>query len=109
MPAAAPTRPPRSNHRPRRRSRRGSSLRRLFAKLMANLSLGFLLVGCMGGPPIVTTTQFNTLQSKCLDPDPVARLLVYHQMNEKTVQIDVRPQAVELLVNAAATDKNQLA
>jgi len=76
---------------------------------MSNLSLGFLLVGCMTGQPRVSVSQFGTLQAKCLDPDPVARLLVYHQMSEKTVQPEVRPQAVELLVNAAATDKNQLA
>jgi hypothetical protein len=76
---------------------------------MANLTLGFLLVGCMTGTPRVSVSQFGSLQAKCLDPDPVARLLVYHQMNEKTVQPEVRQKAVDLLVNAVATDKNQLA
>jgi hypothetical protein len=105
MPAAVSTR----SHRSRRRSRRPSSLRRFFNRLMSNLSLGFLLVGCMAGPPRVSVSQFTMLQRKCLDPDPVARLMVYHQMTEKTVQPQVRAQAIELLVNAAATDKNQLA
>jgi hypothetical protein len=109
MAATTSTRMLRSSaHRPRRRSRRGSTLKRFFSRLISSMTLGFLLVGC-AGTPRVSMSQFGGLQAKCLDPDPVNRLLVYHQMNEKTVLPEVRPQAVELLVNAAATDRNQLA
>src|SRR5688572_21078480 len=94
--------------RPRRRSRRGGRICRFFNRLMTNLTLGFLLVGCTGTPR-VSASHFGSLQAKCLDPDPVARVLVYHQMNEKTVMPEVRPQTLELLVNASSTDRNQLA
>lgn len=100
-----------SERRPRSRRRRHlrPRLRRLFHRLLANLSLGFLLVGCstFGGSKIEVTDPYATLRT---NDDPNHRLVAYRRMAvAPATDAAGREEAIQLLVNGLETERTPLA
>ncbi|MGL5096906.1 MAG: HEAT repeat domain-containing protein, partial [Planctomycetia bacterium] len=97
--------------RPRRAVRRGRKwLRHLILRLISNLSLGFLLVGCaatgsrFGMTPTAATDPIVVLQQ---DQDPNHRLEAYRKL-ARAAQPDGRPDAVAMLMEGVRQEGSPL-
>ncbi len=97
-----------------RRTRRSQRLRRMVARILSNLSLGILLVGCSGieggrsfgfreqeAPPLAVLTQSH---------DPGKRLAALYEMNDDFDSLSEGEQQAALgtLIQIATTEKDPL-